>query len=283
MYTILVFILGLIFGSFLSTVFHRLEIETETDSARKGKSRRRKKAAEGLASGRSRCDHCKRQIPWYDNIPLVSFLLLRGKCRHCGKQISEYHPVLELTSGLALVAAFLAYGFSWQFLVAGFFGLVMVFLFAYDLRHQIIPNVVVIPAIAVALVVILFQYVLFQQGVPIPLGLWSADPDTYLLGGGVAGLFFLGLSAASGGRWIGGGDVKLAALIGLVLGWPAVVVAIFIAYLIGLLYALILLATRHATLKSYVPFGPMLVAGYFIAAFYADYFLNWYEGLVLLQ
>ncbi|MDP9212245.1 MAG: prepilin peptidase, partial [bacterium] len=76
--------------------------------------------------------------------------------------------------------------------------------------------------------------------------------------------------------------IKLAALIGLVLGWPAVVVAIFIAYLVGLLYALVLLGTRHATLKSYVPFGPMLVAGYFIAAFYADYFLNWYEGLVLL-
>ncbi|MDP9212230.1 MAG: prepilin peptidase, partial [bacterium] len=169
-------------------------MEIETDSRRKGASRRRKKAAEGLASGRSRCDHCKRQIAWHDNIPLVSFLLLRGKCRHCGKQISEYHPVLELTSGLALAAAFLAYGLSWQFVVAGFFGLVMVFLFAYDLRHQIIPNVVVIPAIAMALAVILFQYVLFQQGIPMQAALWSPDPDAYLLGGGVAGLFFLGLS-----------------------------------------------------------------------------------------
>ncbi len=275
MYTILVFIFGLIFGSFLSTVFHRLEIGDVGT-----KRRRRKAAREGLASGRSRCDHCKRQLDWHDNIPLVSFLLLRGKCRHCGKRISEYHPVLELTAGLALVAAWLAYGFSWQFAVSGFFGLVMTFLFAYDLKHQIIPNVVVVPAIAAALIVILFQYALFQQGIPIPIGLWSSDPDTYLLGGGAAGLFFLTLSAASGGRWIGGGDVKLAALIGLVVGWPAVLVAVFAAYLVGLAYALVLLLTRNATLQSSIPFGPMLVAGYFIAAFYADYFLSWYEGLV---
>ena len=272
------FILGLIFGSFLSTVFHRLEIEEP------GTKRRRKKASqtkEGLASGRSRCDHCHKQIPWHHNIPLVSFLLLRGKCHHCGKPISEYHPTLELTSGLVLLASYLAYGLSWQLLVAGFFGLVMVFLLAYDLRHQLIPNVVVIPAIAFALVMILAQALLYGQGIPVQVGLWSADPDTYLLGGGAAGLFFLALSVCSGGKWIGGGDIKLGTLIGLVVGWPAVLVALIMAYVIGMLYAVTLLATHKATLKSYVPFGPMLAIGYFIAAFYADAIIAWYEGLVL--
>ncbi|HEY8109119.1 MAG TPA: prepilin peptidase [Patescibacteria group bacterium] len=278
MTTVLFFILGLIFGSFLSTVFHRLEIEGL------GTERRRKKAAkakEGLVSGRSRCDRCKTQIPWYHNVPLVSFLLLRGKCHHCGKPISEYHPTLELTSGLVLAVSYLAYGWSWQLLVAGFFGLVMVFLLAYDLRHQIIPNVVVIPAIAFALVMVLAQALLFNQGIPVQVGLWSSDPDTYLLGGGAAGLFFLALSVASGGKWIGGGDIKLGVLIGLVVGWPAVLVALIMAYVVGMLYAVVLLLTRQATLKSSVPFGPMLAIGYFVAAFYADAIISWYQGLVL--
>ncbi|MEX2043523.1 MAG: prepilin peptidase [Patescibacteria group bacterium] len=279
MIAIAFFILGLIFGSFLSTVFHRLEIEEPGTKRRRKKASRKKK--EGLASGRSRCDHCGARIPWHHNIPLVSFLALRGKCHHCGKPISEYHPVLELTSGLVLLASYMAYGISWQLLVAGFFGLVMVFLLSYDLKHQLIPNVVVIPAIAFALVMVLAQAVLWGQGIPEQVGLWSADPDAYLLGGGAAGLFFLSLSVLSRGQWIGGGDVKLGFLIGLVVGWPAVLVALISAYMLGMLYAAILLVSRTATLKSSVPFGPMLAAGYFIAAFYADVIVAWYEGLVL--
>ena len=281
MTTVLIFILGSIFGSFLSTVFHRLEIEGPGTKRRRQKAPKGKGKHEGLASGRSRCDHCGTQIPWYHNIPLVSFAALRGRCHHCGKPISEYHPTLELISGLVLVASYLAYGISWQLLVAGFFGLVMVFLLAYDLRHQIIPNVVVIPAIAFALVMILAQAVLFNQGIPVQVGLWSADPDTYLLGGGAAGLFFLALSVLSRGQWIGGGDLKLGVLIGLVVGWPAVLVALISAYVLGMLYAIVLLVSREATLKSSVPFGPMLAAGYFIAAFYADAIIAWYQGLVI--
>ena len=281
MIAIAFFILGLIFGSFLSTVFHRLEIEDPGTERRRKKASKAKGKKEGLASGRSRCDRCGTLIPWYHNVPLVSFLVLRGKCHRCGKLISEYHPTLELISGLVLLASYTAYGISWQLLVAGFFGLVMVFLLSYDLKHQLIPNVVVIPAIAFALVMILAQAVLFNQGIPVQVGLWSADPDAYLLGGGAAGLFFLGLSVLSRGQWIGGGDVKLGVLIGLVVGWPAVLVALIMAYVVGMVYAVILLLSRAATLKSSVPFGPMLAVGYFIAAFYGDVIINWYQGLVL--
>lgn len=281
MMTIFFFILGLIFGSFLSTVFHRLEIDDPDSKTRKRRRRKGAKRKESLAGGRSRCDHCGAQISWYHNVPLVSFLVLRGRCHSCGKRISEYHPVLELTSGLVLAASFLAYGFSWQLLVAGFFGLIITFLLAYDLRHQLIPNVIVIPAIGFALVVVLAQALLWNQGVPVQVGLWSADPDTYLLGGGVAGLFFLALSVLSGGKWIGGGDIKLGVLIGLVVGFPAALVALMAAYIVGMLYALLLLASRKATLKSTVPFGPMLAIGYFIAAFYGDAIIGWYKGLVL--
>ncbi|MSU76352.1 prepilin peptidase [Patescibacteria group bacterium] len=278
MLAILIFIIGLALGSFLSVVFTRLEIE---GVGSKKPRKRSKKVAQEIMFGRSRCDYCKKQVAWYDNIPLISYLLLRGKCRNCGKPISEYHPVLELTSGLMLLASFLFFGLTWQFAVAGLFGLFMLLIFAYDLRHQIIPNVVVVPAIVLALVVLLYQFVLFSDNSSMQLTLWSADPESYLLGGGIIGLFFLVLSAISGGRWLGGGDIKLGALIGLILGWPYALVAIILSYLIGTFYAVVLLASRRADMKSSIAFGPAMVAGYFIAVFYGDVIVHWYQGLVL--
>lgn len=275
--SILAFIIGLVLGSFLSVVFTRLEIEGIGVKSKK----RRGKAAKEIMFGRSRCDHCRRRIAWYDNIPLVSYLWLRGKCRHCGKPIDQYHPVLELSSGLLLVACHLYYGLTWQGIFASLFGLIMLLIFVYDLRHQIIPNVVVVPAIALSLVVLLYQFVLFSNHSTLQLTAWSADPESYLLAAGVVGLFFLGLSVVSRGTWIGGGDIKLAALIGLLLGWPYTLVAVMLAYLIGTLYAVILLVTRQAGLKTSIAFGPMLVIGYFAAAFYGDTIVNWYQGLTL--
>ena len=281
MFAIIAFITGLILGSFLSVVFTRLEIDPNLGSGRRQRRRKSKKVAKELLFGRSRCDHCHRPIAWSDNIPLVSFLLLRGQCRHCGKPIGEYHPVLELSSGLLLTAAYLYYGPTWQGLVAGLFGLFMLLIFAYDLRHQIIPNVVVVPATVLALVVLLYQFVLFSNDSGLQLTLWSADPESYLLAGGALGLFFLVLSAASRGTWVGGGDIKLAALIGLVLGWPYALVAVILAYVLGCVYAIVLLATKRATMKTSIAFGPMLVIGYFVAAFYGDVIANWYGKLFL--
>lgn len=262
-------------------VFTRLEIDEPGLKPGAKSKRRRKKIAEGIVLGRSRCDHCKRQIAWYDNIPLVSYLWLRGKCRHCGKPIDQYHPVLELSSGLFLAATYLYYGLSWQGLVASVFGLFMLLIFAYDLRHQIIPNVVVVPAIVLSLVVLLYQFLLSSHHADWQLSVWSTDPESYLLAAGVLGLFFLALSVVSRGTWIGGGDLKLAVLIGLLLGWPYALVAVMLAYVIGSVYAIVLLVTNRATLKTSIAFGPMLVIGYFVAAFYGDTIVNWYHGLVI--
>lgn len=281
MTAIIIFILGLVVGSFLSVVFTRLEVEELHPARRGGRPKADRAKLKAATFGRSRCDHCKKTIPAYDNIPLVSFGLLRGRCRHCGRPISGYHPLLELTSALYLVAAYLAYGFSWQFTVASIFGLVLLLLFAYDLRHQLIPNVIVVPAILLALVFILFEFVLTLSGSVTQVGLFASQPESYLVGGLVAGGFFFALSALSRGTWIGGGDIKLGALIGLLLGWPYVLVALILAYFIGTAYAITLLVTRQASWRTSVPFGPMLVMGFFIAAFYADVIINWYEGWVL--
>ncbi len=229
MTSVFIFILGLIFGSFLSVVFSRLE--TAKKSAKKRKF-------ESVVSGRSRCDDCRQQIAWYDNIPILSYLLLRAKCRHCDKPISAYHPVLELSSGLWLVTCYLGFGLTAPFFVAGAFGLVLLLIFSYDLRYSLIPNVVVIPAIVTALALLGAQAVLFYTGSPINLMLFSSNPLDYLIGGAVGGGFFLLLSLLSRGRWIGGGDLKLGLLLGLLLGWPYVAVALIVAYLIGTGYAL---------------------------------------------
>ena len=277
--TLIVFIFGLIFGSFLSMVFARLE------SAGVGlepprRSKRRRPDTSPL-TGRSRCDHCRKEIAWYDNIPLVSFIWLRGKCRHCQQMISHYHPLLELSSALWLTAAFLLYGLTLQFGGAATFGLVMLLLFAYDSKHQIIPDVVVFPSVGLAVVLIAAQTVLNQVDGTVQLLLFSTDPLKYLAGGVVGGGFFLILSLVSGGKWIGGGDIKLGLLLGLLLGWPYVLVGLVVAYLIGSLYAVALLATRHAHLGSSLAFGPMLVMGYFIAACYGRELIGWYQGWFL--
>lgn len=279
--TILIIVLfGLVLGSFLSMVFSRLEV-TEGNSRTAASKRRSRAKIKAAITGRSRCDHCGTQIAWYDNIPLVSWLLLRGRCRHCRRPISHYHPVLEASSALYLVSAYLYYGFSPQFFVASVFGLIMLLLFAYDLKHQLIPNVIVVPAIGLALALLVYQFGIFSQTGSGALGLGPADPISYLIGGGALGAFFLLLSLASSGEWIGGGDIKLGALIGLLLGWPFVIVALVVAYLVGTAYAVLLLASKQASLKTSVPFGPMLVMGYFIALYYGPQIVTWYQGLVL--
>lgn len=315
----IIFIFGLLVGSFLSVVFSRLEIDDNSAFPKKGRSRRGQSAALRTSSsrkrgsdsrlrgnggkghgsqhdgssdslrgglntivfGRSRCDHCGKQIDWHDNIPLVSYIALRGRCRHCGKRISHYHPVLELCAGLSLVAAYLQFGLTPLFFVTGFFSLVMLLIFSYDLKHSLIPNVFVLPAIAVALLLLVFQYFLFYGNSTAVLTLWSPDPVHHLLSALAGGGFFLVLSLLSRGTWVGGGDIKLGLLIGLLLGWPYVIGAFILAYVIGTVYSIGLLLSQQASLKSVIPFGPMLVTSFFIMAYYGDRLIEWYEGWFL--
>jgi len=270
---------GLALGSFLSVIFSRLELaelprpKQRTTRATKAKSH---STAHDIFFGRSRCDHCHKHIAWYDNIPLISHLVLRGRCRHCGKQISVYHPVLELSAAMVVLASDLFYGLHVQFFITAVFGLILLLLFAFDARYGILPNKVVIPGIILALVVIATQFALSLSPNPMLLLPWEVEPGLHLLGGVAAGGFFLLLSLLSRGAWIGGGDIKLGMLIGLLLGLPYVLVALVLAYLIGTAYAVALLVTRHANLQTMVPFGPMLIAGFFVAAYYGDFIIEWY-------
>jgi leader peptidase (prepilin peptidase)/N-methyltransferase len=209
------------------------------------------------------CPRCGQAIAWYDNVPVVSFVLLRARCRSCQGPISWRYPLIELMTGVLFLAAYLRRGLAVDLaptllLLAG-----LVAITAIDLAHQIIPDELSLPGIAVG-----FASSLLPGGV----GWWPS-----LLGIGVGGgLFFAIIVLSRGG--MGGGDMKLGAMLGAFLGWPLVLLAIFLAVLAGGAVALVLLTLGRKGRKDPVPFGPFLALGGAITSLWGDPLLAWYLG-----
>ena len=239
---------GLVVGSFMTVAVHRIP------------------AGESVVSPRSRCPSCGATIGARDNVPVVSWLLLRGRCRRCGARISALYPVLELsTAGLVVLAA-VRYPDPWQaVLVAGLLAL-MPGIAVIDLRHRIIPNRLTYPALLASAALIVLAWLIDDAVDPVRAALG------FLLYGG--GLFVV----AAVSRGMGMGDVKLAALIGLVLGSLAlgfVGVAAGAAIVLGGLGAVVALAMGKGR-KSAIPFGPYLAAGAVVAGLWGDAISSWY-------
>lgn len=249
---------GLIMGSFLDCLLRRL------------------KNGESIL-GRSACPGCHAQLAWYDNIPLFSFLILRARCRRCRQPISWQYPLIEAVTALLFAAAF------WR--IASFAGAVegwrlhewllllrdWIFLFALagvfisDLRWYLIFDEIVLPAgVAVFLLNIAI-------GTPWPILLLSATIGTG---------FFLLQYAVSRGRWIGGGDIRLGFLLGAGLGWPLVVPAIMIAYLVGAPVGVLLISVGRKEWGSRLPLGVFLCIGALAALFYGQPLIDWYLHLI---
>lgn len=259
--------MGLIIGSFLNCLIWRLHTGESLD-------------------GRSHCPKCGQQINWYDNIPVLSFLLLRGRCRYCRKKISWQYPIVELTTGLLFLIAFArifpkeaflspAYPFHpADFLVLfrdWFLIAVMVIVFIYDLRWYLILDVITLPAAAVLFLTNLGIMVLEGRAWP---GL-----AYLLLSGIIGGSFFLLQFLVSRGRWIGGGDIRLGFLMGLALGWPGIMIALFLAYFLGSFVGLGLIASGKKEWGSKVPLGTFLSVATLAALFWGEQILNWYLNL----
>lgn len=246
-------LLGLAVGSFLNVVIARLP------------------AGKPL-TGRSRCPRCRRTIAWFDNIPLVSFLLLGGRCRRCRQPISWQYPAVELATAALFVLAAAPHaaaglgGYALAVLARDLVAIsVLVVVFVIDLRHFLIFDVVTLPAAALALAVNL------ALGVPWP---------SLLLGGILGAGFFLLQYLLSRGRWIGGGDIRLGLLMGVLLGWERLVAALFVAYAAGAVVGVGLLATGRKTPSSPVPFGTFLSVGTIAALLYGNELITWYwKGL----
>ena len=266
MSNILIFIFGLAIGSFLNCVIYRLErVEKEPSSF--------KKELGSFVMGRSYCPHCQHLLSWQDLIPVFSFFILGGKCRYCGKRISWQYPLVELATGILFLLIFIYFN---NFLVTGYWLPVTIFwllvtsfliiIFVYDFKHYIIPDKVIYPAIVIA-----FIYNLIT-GYRLPV-------TGYLLAAFAAAGFFLFIVLISRGKWMGVGDIKLAFLIGLLLGWPNTLLALFLAFLIGAIIGLGLIILKKKTIKSELPFGPFLILGIYIAFFWGKEIINWYFGL----
>ena len=223
---------------------------------------------ESIVSPPSHCPGCKTPIRFYDNVPLVSFLVLRGRCRTCGSPISWRYFVVE---GLAVALGVLvlwALGPGWAALRAFVLGLILIAVTFIDLETQLIPDRVTVPGIVAGLALSL---------VPSPRGLaWA------VIGALVAGGIFYVIAVVSamllGQEAMGGGDVKLAAMLGAFLGWPHVLVAIFLAVMAGGVGAVVLLVLRRKGRRDEVPFGPYLALGGLLAVIWGDGLLTWYLG-----
>jgi len=237
---------GLVIGSFLNVVIARLP-------------QRR-----SLWAPRSSCPECGHQIAWYDNIPLISFAALRGRCRACAARIPWRYPLVEAaTAALFLIAWIVFAGDLAGFAVAAILVAALVAITVIDLRHQIIPDAITLPGIVVGLAV----------SVAAGRISWHESVVGVLLGGGV---FVVIILVSRGG--MGGGDLKLGAMLGAFLGWQALLVALFVAVMLGGISAVVLLLSGRLARKDAIPFGPFLALGGVVALFWGREIIAWYLG-----
>lgn len=248
-----IFVFGLCIGSFINCFVWRLH-QGET------------------MLNRSYCPRCRRQIAWYDNIPLVSFVCLRGRCRHCRQPISWQYPLVEFITAVLFVLVFIVLVHNFQFSIIEllrnwFFISVLTVIFIYDWRWYLIEDIITLPAIAIALVINFYL---------------GASALNLLVAAVVGGGFFFFQYVISHGRWIGGGDIRLGVFMGIALGWPIVLVALILAYFSGSVISLGLLAFGKKKWSSPVPFGTFLSAAAIIALLWGDKIFAWYMGLMFL-
>jgi len=242
---------GLIIGSFLNAWAYRLA------------------NGEKITAGRSHCPQCDAQIRGYDNVPLVSWLLLRGKCRDCGAPISRRYPLGEALTAALFAAVAVMDGLSWLLVPHLIFVSALVLVSQVDLEKKIIPDVVILPVAALGLPLMILLG-------PAPWWQWP------VAGLGAAGFLFLISEVYFRIRHVEGmgfGDVKLALCMGVYLG-PAVVPALFLGFLSGAVVGVILIGGRRGNAKTAIPFGPFLAAGAILALFFGGALIDAYLGLV---
>jgi leader peptidase (prepilin peptidase)/N-methyltransferase len=247
-----VFVLGLCIGSFLNVCIYRLP------------------AGQSIVSPGSRCPACGTAIRPWDNLPLVSFLLLRGRCRHCGRGISPRYPLVELLSGLLALACLARFGPTAPAAVAFAFGAAMLVVTFIDLDHRIIPDRITLPGIALFGVLSLLM----------PQGSWVRALMGILVGGGSLWSVAWIYSRLTGKEGMGGGDIKLLAMIGALVGWPGVLFTIFAASALGTAAGLAVMRRARENLKMAIPFGPFLAAGSLIYLFYGPELISLYLNLL---
>ena len=271
---LILLVLGLGLGSFVNALVWRVH-EQATESEKKKPSKTRLESL-SISKGRSMCPHCRHQLQAKDLVPVVSWLSTKGNCRYCGKAISRQYPVVELATAALFVATYVFWPDPWSGVQYVLFVLWLLLLtgltalFIYDLRWKLLPNRILGPLSLIGGAIALITIANSQRPLMALLNVILA----VIVGGGL----FYALFQVSSGKWIGGGDVKLGWLLGLVLATPGrATLMIFIASLLGTAISIPLLVSHKVDKKSSVPFGPLLIAGTVIVLLFGNSILNWYE------
>ena len=233
----LMFSLGLCLGSCATCLLHRLHFDEA-----------------GFIKGRSHCPACKTKLSWRELIPVLSYIYQKGHCRHCDAKISAFYPITELV--FALVFLLFASAEIWLLLIV----FCLLLLFFQDVRYMEVDRRIAWPAIFIALIWCCFQ----------------ENPENFLLGGMVGFSFYALQYFVSHKKWVGQGDLDLGLLMGLLLGWPQILLGLFLAYILGLVYTLPLLILKKLSLKSAVPMGAFLIPATLIMLRWGSEIQSWY-------
>lgn len=264
----LAFVLGAILGSFLNVVALRW------NSDRGGVPSFRKGGLGRISLGsRSQCPHCHVKLAWYELIPVASYLIQGGRCRHCHVPMSPRYLLVELAAGLLLVTLFLVYGLSWHGLLLAIISCVLFISLLVDCEQFLLPDSLTVGALGLSLMGIVFIHPNLSQ---LTDAVWWNQP---LAGASLGALAIGGLYLITKGRGMGLGDVKLAPVLGLMLGGLGELVALSAAFLLGATVGLLLIAFGRAKLKSAVPFGPFLIVGWWIVLIWGPQLVTWYTEL----
>ncbi|HIJ80489.1 MAG TPA: prepilin peptidase [Desulfuromonadales bacterium] len=249
--SVFAFVFGMVTGSFLNVCICRMPKD------------------ESVVSPPSHCPACGYQIRWYDNIPLLSYIFLGGKCRGCQTRISIQYPLVELLNGALTLLLFLRFGPTLAFAVLFMFSSALVVITFIDLEHQIIPD-----EISLSGIVIGFVFSFFLKG-----HTWLNSLLGILLGGGSLLLVAYGYQMLTGKEGMGGGDIKLLAMMGAFLGWKSIPFIIFTSSLMGSVIGISLMLSQKKDSKLAIPFGPYLALGALLYIFYGPPLIRWYLGL----
>ncbi len=243
-----IFMFGAIVGSFLNVCIYRMPL------------------GQSIVSPGSRCMSCNKNVRWYDNIPILSWLFLRGRCRFCGASFSIRYPFVELLTALLAVALFLKFGLTLQLAVMFIFCAALVVVTFIDFDHQIIPDEISLPGIVVGFVLSFFM----------PDITWLSSLLGIIAGWGILAAVFYGYLWLTGREGMGGGDLKLLAMMGAFLGVKSIPFIIFASSLVGSILGVSIMLLQRKGRHLAIPFGPYLALGAVLYIFFGPRLIDWY-------
>ncbi|MDL1959401.1 MAG: prepilin peptidase [Deltaproteobacteria bacterium] len=244
----LVFLLGTCIGSFLNVCICRLPQDRS------------------VVKPGSACPKCGHMLKWWENIPILSFLFLRAKCRYCGARISMQYPLVELLSGLLALALWYKYGLGPEIFIYFYFTACLIIVTFIDLAHQIIPDAVSLPGVALG----------FLSSFLLPELSWRDSLLGILMGGGILFLVAWGYYIIARREGMGGGDIKLLAMIGAFLGWQAIPLVILLSAAVGSITGLAIMSVQKGDRHMAIPYGPFLAGAALITLFWGRELTAWY-------